>query len=99
MSLLPVRPIRLHLISSHPHLHSFAFSEKLPSAYVINTPPVGLNWRVDYQCQRPLTSSQKDYLLSISAVVFLLLKYFSYMEPPPIYVFPLIEQEHASWYI
>ena len=37
------------------------------------------------------------YLLSVSAVVFLLLWYFSYVEP--IYVFPLMGQEHTLWCI
>ena len=60
----------------------------------------GLHWRVHCQFQRPLTSAQKDsYLLSISAVVFLLLEYFSYVEPLFIYVFSLTGQEHAPWYI
>ena len=60
----------------------------------------GLHWRVHCQFQRLLTSFQKDsYLLLISAVVFLLLEYFSYVRPLPVYVFPLTGQEHASWYI
>ena len=50
----------------------------------------GYTGRAHCLSQRLLTSSQKDsYLLLISAVVFLLLEYFSYVEPAP--------QEHAPW--
>ena len=49
--------------------------------------------RIHCLSQRLLRSSQKDsYLLLISAVVFLLLEYFSYVEPAPIYVFPLMNR-------
>ena len=58
--------------------------------------------RIHCLSQRLLRSSQKDsYLLLISAVVFLLLEYFSYVEPPhtPQLVFPLTGLGHALWYI
>ena len=35
-------------------------------------------------------------MLSISAVAFLLLEYSSYVEPPPVYVFPLTGQENCT---
>ena len=49
--------------------------------------------RIHCLSQRLLRSSQKDsYLLLISAVVFLLVEYFSYVEPLPIYVFHLLDR-------
>ena len=79
--------------------HSFAFSGKLPSTCGVNTPFVGAHWRVHRQSQKLLSSQKDPYFLLISAVVFLHLEYFSYLEPPLIYVFPLIGQEYAPWYI
>ena len=79
--------------------HSLTFSWRLPSAYVINTPLVGATLASSLSVSET-TGSQKDpYLLLISAVVFLPLEYFSYMEPLLVYVFPLAAQEHVSWYI
>ena len=43
--------------------------------------------------------SEKQERNTISAIVFLPLEYFSYVEPLLIYVFPLTGQEHAPWYI
>ena len=80
--------------------HSLTFLGRLPSTCGVNTPLVGATRWVHRQSQKLLTSCQKDsYLLLMSAVVFLLLEYFCCVELPPTYVFPLIGQEDAPWYI
>lgn len=73
------------------------FSRKFSSAYGVNTLLWGLHWWVHCPFQRLLISSQKDlYLMSIRAVVFTL-EYFSYVKPPPIFVFPLTDRNmHPS---
>ena len=81
-------------------LQDILFLRRLPSAYGVNTPLVGATL-VNSLSVSQTTNKFPERLLfaSISAVVFLLLEYFSYVEPLLIYVFPLTGEEHAPWYI
>ena len=75
-------------------------SGRLLSAYGVNTLLEGVTLASSLSVSETTNKFPERLLFaSISAVAFLLLEYFSYVEPLLIYVFPLTGEEHAPWYI